>query len=123
MRHVLLKVYGAFSPADNSCLASVLQAGEGAIPNTGPDAEPGTGQDAGGWAFLQGDMLRLSWEGVYFPLEEAVDALARSLPEGAEGRLDYIDLESWTLTRHILRDGAFTASTRSLNHVLDHAGH
>lgn len=115
---ILVKVYGAFHPVDDSgspaggaCFHAVAEAGRDAI---GQEEE---------WLFYEGDLLRISFEGRYFPLDDVLDALEKTLPEGAGGRLDYLDLEAWTLTRHTVKDGEVAASTRSLNHVLDHAGH
>ena len=110
VNQVLAKVYAAFSPADAACLGPVERAGKSALGHEAP------------WLFLDGDLLRISWEGMYFPLDEVLEALAAHLPPDARGKLDYLNLEEWTLTRHIY-DGAFSASTRSLNHVLAYSGH
>ena len=75
------------------------------------------------WVFLEGNMLRISWEGLYFPLEEVLCALSATLAQNAEGKLDYLDLEAWTLTRCIPGADGFHTTTRSLNHVLDYSGH
>ena len=115
MRKPCAKVFAAFFPAGAESLTGMEKLYGEALGEDPP------------WASLEGDLLRLSWEGVYFPLEEALDVLARTLPGEAEGKLDYIDLDSWALTRHILLPGPgaerFSQSTRSLNHVLDYSGH
>jgi len=111
VNQVIAKVYAAFSPADAACLNPVERAGKSAAGHEAP------------WLFLDGDLLRISWEGIYFPVDEVLEALAARLPHDAQGKLDSLDLEGWVLTRHIFCDGAFTASTRSLNHVLDYSGH
>lgn len=109
---ILVKVYGAFHPADTACFDVVSTAGRDAIGQQEP------------WLFFENGLIRFSFEGLYFPLQEVLEALKSALPEEAEGRLDYLDLEDWTLTRHVLPPGgAFTTSTRSLNHVLAYAGH
>lgn len=108
---ILVKVYGAFHPAGNATFDAVAASGRDAM-----------GQEED-WLFLEGDMLRISFEGHYFPLDEALEALKAALPKEAEGRLDYLDLEAWTLTRHVLQSGKLAVSCRSLNHVLDYAGH
>lgn len=115
MSQVTAKVYASFFPADASVRAAVAGATAQAL---GP--EPAV-------VDLEGDLLRLSWEGVYFPLEDVLRALALSLPPKVEGRLDSIDLDAWTLTRYTLppeqgRERAFVAHTRGLNHVLAHSG-
>ena len=118
MKHHIAKTYAAFSPAHEACCLAVEEAGRTAL-----------GMDAP-WLFLEGDMLQIAWEGIYFPLDEVLQALNVCLPPDAEGKLDYLDLEAWTLTRHILlqgteagQQGRFSIATRSLNHVLDHSGH
>lgn len=109
---ILVKVYGAFHPAGKNCLEAVAEAGREAVGNEEP------------WLFHEKDMIRFSFEGLFFPLEDVLEALAAHLPGEAEGRLDYLDLEDWTLTRHSLSPGGeLHAATRSLNNVLDHAGH
>lgn len=114
MRHVLVKVYAAFSDADEACRDAVAGAGGGAL---------GTGEP---WLFLEDGLLRISWEGMYFPLDEVVAALEHSLGAAAEGKLDYLDLDAWTLTRYVADGsgaGRFVSTTRSLNQVLEYSGH
>ena len=111
MKNVLCKVYAAFFPVGNIGLDALESAAEGALGN----------EEA--WLFLEEGMLKISFEGVYFPLREVMEALEDLLPVNAEGKLDYLDLEEWRLHRHIYANGAFTVSERSLNHVLDYAGH
>ena len=109
---ILVKVYGAFYPAGEACAGAVREAGRGAMGHDEP------------WLFDEDGMIRISFEGLYFPLDEVLAALKSALPANAEGKLDYLDLEAWTLTRHVASPGRdFAVSTRSLNHVLDYAGH
>ena len=107
----LAKIYAAFSRADANTLAAVEQAGQQALGHESP------------WVFLEGDTVRISWEGLYFPLEDVLSALAATLGNGSEGKLDYLDLEEWTLTRYIPETNGFRASKRDLNQVLDYSGH
>ena len=107
MLRPLVKVYAAFLHADDRVLAAVEMAGQSAMGHEAP------------WLFLEDGVLRISWEGVYFPLEEILGALSSN----TEGKLDYLDLEDWTLTRCVPRNGGFHCSKRSLNHVLDYSGH
>lgn len=107
----LAKAYAAFSLADENTLAAVEQAGQEAL-----------GHETS-WAFLEGDTLRISWEGLYFPLEDVLSALAATLGSGSAGKLDYLDLEEWTLTRYVPGTNGFQASKRDLNQVLDYSGH
>lgn len=109
---IIVKVYGAFHPVSRDCYDALNAAGADAIGH----------EDA--WLFYEDGMLRFSFEGLYFPLEDVLEALRLTLPKEAEGKLDYLDLEAWTLTRHQLTLGAvFNVSTRSLNNILDYAGH
>lgn len=113
MSKVPVKVYAAVSPAAEPCLTAVLRAG-----NTGfghEEDEP--------WAELDGDLLRISFEGLYFPLEDVLSALDEYLPPDARGKLDYLDMEAWTLTRYTWGDGPRGVATRSLNQVLEYSGH
>lgn len=114
---IIAKTYAAFSPAGEQCRLAVQEAGTAAVGASPP------------WLFLEGDLLRISWEGMFFPLDDVLEALTRCLPPGAEGRLDHLDLEAWTLTRCLFhrdadaKHGEFAVTTRSLNHVLDYSGH
>ena len=112
MTRTLVKVYAAFAPASADVLAAVENAGREAMGHEGTP-----------WAFLEGNMLRISWEGLYFPLEDVLCALSATLARDAEGKLDYLDLEAWTLTRCTPQVGGFHSSTRSLNQILDYSGH
>lgn len=111
MKNVLCKVYAAFSPAGKPVLEAVSLAAQGAIGSGDP------------WLFLEGDMLRISFEGMYFPVDEVIAVLTGLLPAGSEGKLDYLDMEEWRLLRYVFAGEGFTASERSLNHVLDYSGH
>ncbi len=115
MTAVLIKVYAAFWPAAEACLAAVRQAGSTAL-----------GHEEEEWVLLEGTLLRISFEGIHFPLDEVLEALDRHLPPDVEGKLDVLDLDGWTLTRYLRRttpEGGFASSRRSLNHVLDYSGH
>lgn len=111
MNNILCKVYAAFSPVERISLEAIEKAAEGAVGNGEP------------WLFWERDMLRISFEGVYFPLEDVLAALVGLLPPGAEGRLDYLDLENWRLVRNVFTGGSFVASERGLNQVLEYSGH
>ena len=108
---VQIKVYGAFSPVGEDVAARVAAAGNGAV-----------GQDEP-WLLREGDLLRISFEGIWFPWEDVWDALRETLDPAARGKLDVLDLDAWTLTRHTLDERGFHVSTRPLNHVLDYSGH
>lgn len=72
---------------------------------------------------LQDDVLRVDFEGVFFPGEEVRDALLPHLPADAGGKIDVIDREAWTLTRHLFSNGGCNTFAVGLNHVLDYSGH
>lgn len=108
---VQIKVYGSFRPVPAELFAPVAAAGAGAV-----------GQDEP-WLFQEGDMLRISFEGLWFPAEDVADALRRHVPLTARGKFDTLDLDAWTLTRLSLDDTGFHSGTRPLNQVLDYSGH
>lgn len=114
MKGVLVKVYAAFHPAGQGCPARVERAAANALGNDD-------------WLFMEGDMLRISFEGVFFPLDDVLSALEACLEPHSAGKLDYLDLEAWSLTRCLFQPGAqggtFERSVRSLNHILDYSGH
>ena len=116
MRPITAKVYAAFFPADEEMRKAVEAAGVEAV-----GLDPAR-------ICLEGNILRISWEGVYFPVEEVLAILAASLGAEAEGKLDAIDLDAWTLTRHTLHREAgnqavFITHTRGLDHILAYSGH
>ncbi len=108
---VQIKVYGAFSPVGEDAATRVAAAGSGAVGQPEP------------WLFREGDLLRISFEGIWFPWEDVWDALRETLAPAARGKLDVLDLDAWTLTRHTLDEQGVHVSTRPLNHVLDYSGH
>ncbi|MDE7371665.1 MAG: hypothetical protein K2N07_08010 [Desulfovibrio sp.] len=108
---VLLKVYGNLFPADEADREALAQACAGRVP-------------ADGEAVLrEGDLVRISFEGLYFPVEDVLEAIAARLKPGQQGKLDVLDLEAWRLTRHLFAEGRITSRTAPLNNVLDFSGH
>ena len=71
----------------------------------------------------EGDMARISFEGLYFPVEDVVQALREHLTPTMQGKLDYLDLEDWRLTRYQLEAGEVHPSSAPLNNVLAFSGH
>lgn len=108
---VILKVYGHVRPVSDDFYAALDKACAGAIAD-GRD-EPAL--------LREGEMARISFEGMYFPVEEVLEALALHLGPEHKGRLDVLDMESWRLTRHVF-DGGLRTNSASLNSVLDYAG-
>ncbi len=112
MRDPLVKVYGHVYPADASLETALRAALADALPDS--DDEPLLDR--------VGDMLRISFEGSYFPEEEVVAAL-RAAAGTLQGKMDVIDLEGWRLTRHSFHDGELRSRVAPLNNVLDYSGH
>lgn len=81
------------------------------------------GEESEGILSLAGNLLNIAYEGCYFPVEEFLAALKPELEAASQGKLDYIDMEKWTLTRYTFNGGLVTFSTRGLNDVLAHSGH
>ncbi len=107
---VIYKVYGAFFPVEKNVYCAVEKAGTDAISSL---PEP--------WLFYEKDMVRLSFEGLYFPYEEVLAALQGILPVQASGKLDVLLMQDWRLQRYIWKDGKFEIVSRSLNDMLEPA--
>ena len=111
---VQLKVYGHVWPAGADLLAS-LNALSGEVMGRADEDIP--------LFELDGDLLRVSFEGIWFPVEETLAALRAGLTPASHGKLDVLDLDAWTLTRHVFAGEAVHSSSAPLNHVLDYSGH
>lgn len=105
MGSVLVKAYGSLYPADEAALAAVSAVLADWYIQGGVE--------------LAGDLLRVSHEGAYFPAEDVVAALRPFLTGASDGKLDFIDLEAWTLRRFFFRHGRVSERTASLDHALD----
>lgn len=112
--HVLVKVYGHMWPACPALLEALRHVMQGLPLGDIPPDET---------LELDGDLLRLSYEGVYFPLDDVLAVIAAHLSPDSQGKLDYLDMEGWTLHRHRIVQGQLQASSASLNAVLDYSGH
>lgn len=104
MEQIIVKVYGHVSPASEGMLDAVRPIADDAVA-------------------LEGTMLLVSFEGMYFMIEEFMEALAPHLARGCEGRIDYIEMDAWTLTRFWIKDGLVSSSSASLNQVMAYSGH
>ena len=109
---VLLKVYGNLYPADAAALEALAKASASCVQE-GDDAV----------VTLAGDLLRISFEGLFFPVDDVLAALAAILKPEQQGKLDVLDLEDWRLTRHLFADGRISSRSAPLNNVLDFSGH
>lgn len=108
----LVKVYGNISSASPELMHALEPVARQALPT--PD-DPVLEQD--------GDMLRIHFEGICFPLEEFLEVVLLHLSKKSLGKVDYIDLDAWKLHRHIIEGKSIRASSVSLNNVLDYSGH
>lgn len=112
-RSPILKAYGHVYPVSDDFFADLARACASALPDDA--AEPVLAR--------VGDMARFSFEGVYFPVDEALAAVARHLRPEHKGKLDVLDLENWRLIRHVFAEGRIRVNTAPLNNVLDYSGH
>jgi len=108
MEHILIKVYGSISNASPELFAAALAM----IEEQDEDAVE-----------LDGTFFTISFEGIYFMMDEFIDAIKPHLTKECSGRIDYIDVDEWRLTRFWLEGGLITQNTADLNHVMDHSGH
>jgi hypothetical protein len=111
MERILVKVYAGLHPADAACVEAVRQAGDGALHDSGE-----------AWLFHEDDVLRISFEGLYFPEDEVIAAFEAWLPAHAQGKMDVLDMEGWELRRYAREGGTFRLSRRGLNQVLEYSG-
>ena len=112
-REPLLKVYGHVFPVTDAFYEDLARACADALPDA--DDIPVLEKD--------GDMARISFEGMYFPVDEVLEALARHLGPEHKGKLDVLDMDGWRLTRHVFEAGRINSSSAPLNNVLDYSGH
>lgn len=113
-RHnVLVKVYGNLYPATAFLYGIVHEV-----------CRAGCIQDNNDIPVVEqcGDLLRISYEGPFFSLDDLLESLAPHLKAGMQGKIDYIDLEAWTLTRHSIEGATLRVSSAPLNNVMDYAG-
>lgn len=105
MRPVIVKAYGGFSPATEETLDAVRAVLEDWFISDAVE--------------LEGDLLRISYEGEAFPDEDVVEALKPFFCEKSEGRLDILDLEAWTLHRYFFSYGRLRDHTATLDKALE----
>lgn len=113
-RHsVLVKVYGNIYPAPTSLCTLVQEICRSGCIEADTDIPV---------VEHCGDLLRISYEGPYFPLDDLLESLVPRLEAGMQGKIDYIDLEAWTLTRHRIDGLTLHVTSAPLNNVMDYAG-
>ncbi len=110
--HVLVKVYAHIWPIHEEA----LQTWSALLPES-----PTLSKEE--MLCQESDMLKLSYEGIYFPLEDFLATLTPYLHEKSQGKIDYIDLDAWVLTRHTIAGTTIHIRSASLNSVLDYSGH
>ena len=110
---VLIKIYAHFAPVTDDVVRELEDCVSSAIC-----AEDFTGPIVS----TLGDMVRLSFEGIYFPEEEVADIVRRAVEDGASGKMDVLDLENWHMTRYEGKDHVLHKSGAPLNNVLDFSG-
>ena len=111
---VLLKVYGHIYPASELLEKDLSLALQSAIQDTISLDIPLLQRDK--------DMLRISFEGMYFPEDEIIKVFERHLERCHHGKLDILDMSEWHMTRYFFEGGELQKRSASLNHVLDYSG-
>lgn len=106
---VLLKIYGALSPMSPELFQNLAEISAQAMP----------AQDA---VTLKNGMFALSFEGIWFPVEELLETLEQNAEERFHGKIDLLDLEKWQMTRYEFKEGKIGKATVPLNNVLDYSG-
>lgn len=110
---IILKVYGNLCPVAACLYAQITVLAQDAMPY----------DEACPPVILEDDLLRISFEGIYFPTEEILAAIAAALTPAMQGKLDELDLEAWTLIRHVIANGEISAYSAPLNNVMAYSGH
>ena len=110
----LLKVYGHLYPCDQELEEELSLALEGAIANELSKDLPLLERDK--------DLIRLSFEGLYFPEEEVLEVIKKHLNPKQHGKIDFLLLDEWRLRRYFLEQGQISSRETSLNNVLDYSG-
>ena len=109
MRQEPCKAYGNLSPAGEKA----VQAVDRVLMDWGIQQR----------AELAGDILRISFEGVFFPMDDVLAALKPFLCPISSGKMDLINMEEWTLTRAVFAGTEIHLSSAGLNDVLAYSGH
>lgn len=109
MRHILVKVYGSVHPLQEAEKISLVNRLELLLGDDIVDAD--------------GDMVRIGFEGMYFPIDEVLEIIQEYLHDESAGRIDYIDMDGWRLHRHMIEGMKIIEKSNDLNNILDFAGH
>ncbi len=111
-KHILIKVYGHIWPST----VHLIQSLQPIVPYS-------EHMNLDEILEHDNDLTRISFEGIYFPLDDVLEVIKTFLQNDSQGKIDYIDLEEWTLTRHTITGKDISISQRSLNDVMDYSGH
>ncbi len=109
-----LKVYGHIYPANSILERELSEALESAICDDISHDIPLLEREK--------DMLRISFEGRYFPEEDVIDVLKRHLKHEHRGKLDILDMDDWRMRRYLFDGGELVRKEASLNQVMDYSG-
>jgi len=104
---VCIKIYGNLYPTTMSvheAIDSVLQSWHLNIQHS-----------------LEGTMWTIQYEGIYFPTDDVISAIKPLLCSTSQGKLDAIDMDAWTLTRHRFIGTDITTTRTPLNDILAHS--
>lgn len=107
---VLVKVYGGLKPVSVLLRKNLRHILETACPAENANLS------------YNGDMCVISFEGIYFPLEEILAEVCQNADDDTSGRLDVLDIENWKLCRHEINGREIHARDNCLNNVLDYSG-
>lgn len=107
---ILVKVYGNLSPYEPELAEKLKTVLKGCYP---PEEA----------LRIDGDLLLISFEGIYFPLDEVITLISADLYPSMTGKVDYLDIENWRLVRYVINKGIITRSEAPLNNVMDYSGH
>ena len=116
---ILIKVYGNLSPVSEVLVADLRDCVASAMGET--PVENIIDQD--------NDLLRFSFEGVYFPVDEVIETIEnyrKSTGESSKkpcGKLDVLDMENWKLNRYLIDRNQIVLKSAPLNNILDYSGH
>lgn len=111
-RNILIKVYANIYPANQELYNTLTSELSGVYNEHDLDIEV---------VEIENDLVRISFEGIYFPIEEVIDIIKHFLTISTQGKVDYIDIEAWRLTRYIIKGTCITARSNSLNAIMDYA--
>ena len=111
-QQVVLKVYGHIWPVTAEFVGQLGQCLRDAMPTN--DDVP--------LLCHEGDMARISFEGIHFPVDEVLELVRGQLDASQRGKLDVLDMENWRMQRHVFEAGQIRSSAAPLNHVMDFAG-